>query len=72
LKRCDTTGTKGFKFGKTWLKPVLREWSHKFLNVRTGQEVLSKRKNCITLVYTSTHDLKSKFGSPVLLPWEQR
>jgi hypothetical protein len=52
LKKCDRTRTKGFKFWKNWLKPVLQELSHKFLNVRIGLEVLSKRKNRTTPVYT--------------------
>jgi hypothetical protein len=44
LKKCDKTRTKRFKFGKNGLKPILGESSHKFLNFRTGLEVLSKGK----------------------------
>jgi len=36
---------KGSNFGRTWLKPVPGEQSHKFSNVRTGLEVLPKMKN---------------------------
>jgi hypothetical protein len=52
LKKCDRTRTKGFKFLKNWVKLVLKESSHKFLNVRMGLEVLSKWKNQTTPVDT--------------------
>jgi hypothetical protein len=43
--------SKGSNFGRSWLKLVPRELSHKFLNVRTrSKKVLSKRKNGTTLV----------------------
>jgi hypothetical protein len=54
LKKCDKIGTKDLNFGRTWLKPVLGELSQKFLNVRTGLEVLLKRKNHRTLEITGT------------------
>jgi hypothetical protein len=36
---------KGSNFGRTWLKSIPKELSHKFLNVKPGTKVLSKRKN---------------------------
>jgi hypothetical protein len=43
---------KGSNFGRTWFKLVPREpLAPNFINVRTGLEVLSKRKNWTTLVY---------------------
>jgi len=46
---------KSSNFGRTQLKPLPRESSHKFLNVKTWLEVLSKRKNQTTLDIMSTH-----------------
>jgi hypothetical protein len=42
---------KGSKFERTRFKPLPEEPPHKFFNVKTGPEVLSKRKNCTTLVH---------------------
>jgi hypothetical protein len=41
---------KGSNFGRTWLKLVYRESSHKFLNVKTIMKVVSKRNNYTTLI----------------------
>jgi hypothetical protein len=41
---------KGSKFERTRFKPVPKEPPDKILNVKTGPEVLSKRKNCATVV----------------------
>jgi hypothetical protein len=47
---------KSSNFERTQLKPLPRESSHKFLNVKTWLEVLSKRKNPTTLdIIMSTH-----------------
>jgi hypothetical protein len=45
--------SKGSNFGRTWLKPVPKESSYKFLNVRTGRpEVLSKGRTVQQHGYT--------------------
>jgi hypothetical protein len=49
--------SKGSNFGRTCLKLVLEEPSHKFLNVRTGPKVLSKRKNRTTMLLTFAHTM---------------
>ncbi len=41
-KNCDRTGTKEFK-------PLPKEASHKFLNVKIRPQLLSKRKNGTTI-----------------------
>jgi len=35
---------KGSNFGKTWLKPIPKKTSNKFLNVRIGSRALSKKE----------------------------
>jgi hypothetical protein len=55
-KKCDRTGTKEFKIWKEHgsNKPLLEEPSHnKFWIVKIASQVLSKRKNGTTLVFTS-------------------
>jgi hypothetical protein len=49
--------------GRTWLKPIQVKNCHiKFLNIETGTEVLSERKNWTTLVHTGTLTFKG-FGA---------
>jgi hypothetical protein len=44
---------KSSNFGRTRFKPLPKETSHKFLNVKIWSQVLSKRKKGTTLVFTS-------------------
>jgi len=50
-KKVITLESKDSNFQRTWLKPLPEEPLHEFLNVKTGLNVFSKRKNCTTLVY---------------------
>jgi hypothetical protein len=44
FKKCDKIRTKGFKFGRTWFKPIPRKLSHKFLNVKIGMKGSFKKE----------------------------
>jgi len=53
FEKYDKTIIERFKFWKNLAQTHTKEPSHRFLNVRTEPEILSKRKNLTTLVQTS-------------------